>query len=104
MISQIAITLKKLHSFGYSHGDIKPENICCQSMIQDSYTFTLIDFGVSSKLPLSGVSKKSKEFRGNLKFATTEQITNKRATRIDDLFSLMYVAYDFAIDILPWEK
>ena len=39
-----------------------------------------------------------KVFRGNLKYATAEQIEQKRATRLDDLFSLLYVAYDFARD------
>jgi len=30
MIAQVAIALKKIHEFGYSHSDLKPENICCR--------------------------------------------------------------------------
>ena len=30
MIAQVAMALKKIHEFGYSHSDLKPENICCR--------------------------------------------------------------------------
>ena len=98
MIPQITNALHKLHGFGYSHGDLKPENICCRVTSWKKFKFTLIDFGVSSKLPFPGQFTKKKMYRGNLKFSTAEQIANRRANRIDDLFSLLYVAYDFAVD------
>ena len=47
---------------------------------------------------------KLKNFRGNFTFATAEQIENRRADRIDDLFSLLYVAFRFVKNQLPWEK
>ena len=54
MLRQLIPALKKLHSLGYSHGDIKHENICVRSDSQNKLKFTLIDFGVSSKLPKLG--------------------------------------------------
>ena len=66
--------------------------------------FTLIDFGVCSKLPTNGSIPAHKNFRGNLKFCTAEHIENRRPSRIDDLFSLVFIAYDFAKDELPWSK
>ena len=30
MVRQILLSLKKIHSLGYAHGDLKPENICAR--------------------------------------------------------------------------
>ena len=95
--------LKKIHGLGLSHGDIKHENICVRIDSNDKLKFTLIDFGVSSTLPKLGQNTEKKRFRGNLNFASPEHITKKRASRIDDIYSLVCVAYRFVFDLLPWE-
>ena len=51
MISQIVLGLKQLHDFGYSHGDLKFQNICARPRHNKKFKFTLIDLGVSMKLP-----------------------------------------------------
>jgi len=52
MLREIIPALALLHNFGYSHGDLKPENICARtSNLCDRLKFTLIDFGMSQKLP-----------------------------------------------------
>lgn len=81
---QMIKILQKLHSTGYVHGDIKPENIlfhdmqvasdCCP--LENSYKYTLIDYGISQKYLDSDnmhipKSKKTK-FSGNIKFAAVE--------------------------------
>ena len=38
-------TLKQLHSFGYTHNDIKPDNI----MLSTKFEVRLIDFGFAKK-------------------------------------------------------
>ena len=72
MIAEIVLALQKLHSFGYSHGDLKLENICCRITSKRKFKFTLIDFGVSSKLPEPGQDTTDKNFRGNFTFATAD--------------------------------
>ena len=51
MIRQIIQGLKQLHDFGYSHGDLKIQNICARPRHNKKFKFTLIDLGVSMKLP-----------------------------------------------------
>ena len=54
MLHQIIPGLQKMHEFGYSHGDLKPENICGRKSHDGTWKFTLIDLGMSSKLPKLG--------------------------------------------------
>ena len=54
MVCQIIDGLKILHSFGYSHGDLKIQNICARPAHDGRFRFTLIDLGVTMKLPKIG--------------------------------------------------
>ena len=103
MLKQIIPGLERIHSFGYSHADLKPMNICVRaSSRDDSYKFTLIDLGMCSKLPRLGQVTNKKTFRGNFMFASIEQIVRKRPTSLCDLYSLLCVAYFFVYNTLPW--
>ena len=104
MMRQLIPALQKVHNMGFSHGDIKHENICVRTGSNGKLKFTLIDFGVSSALPNLGQNTENKRFRGNLNFASPEHIIIKRASRIDDLYSLVCVAYKFVFLLLPWEE
>ena len=88
---QVIRSLKFLHSLGYVHGDIKPQNILFESSglgwksqadSNSSYRFVLIDFGISRKFVdeegflLS--NKKLDVFRGNLEFAACEWLQKHR--------------------------
>ena len=57
---------------------------------------------MSSKLPQLGEFYGKKDFRGNLMFASIDHIVRKRASQLDDLYSLLCVAYYFIIGTLPW--
>ena len=97
------MSFERIHSFGYSHADLKPLNICARASSHDgSYKFTLIDLGMCSKLPKLGQVTDKKKFRGNFMFASIEQIVRKRPTRLCDLYSLLCVAYYFVNGTLPW--
>jgi serine/threonine protein kinase len=103
MLRQLIPGLMRLHTFGYSHGDLKPENICARLKHDGNVRFTLIDLGMASKLPKPGPPVSSKmSFRGNYMFAGVNQIEVKRAAAIDDLYSLLCVAYYFVNKTLPW--
>ena len=80
MIKQIIPGLKKLHSFGYSHGDLKPANICARQSHDGSFKFTLIDLGMSAKLAQLGSKYDYLRFRGNIMFASIGHIMKGRAS------------------------
>lgn len=73
MLRQILSALKTLHSLGYSHGDIKPENICARRTKENKIKFTLIDFGLAQKLNAIGKTHNS-NFRGNYMFCSDHQL------------------------------
>ena len=71
MLRQILPGLARLHAQGYSHGDLKLENICARTSDQSNLKFTLIDFGMSQKIPKKGKSNRQQtKFRGNFMFAS----------------------------------
>jgi serine/threonine protein kinase len=47
MLRQMIPGLASLHNIGYSHGDLKLENICARTSTNENFKFTLIDFGMS---------------------------------------------------------
>ena len=101
-----------MHELGLSYGDFKLDNICgrvnskfddsCPQFTIDNLTFNLIDLGMSTKLSPLGLTNDSKEFRGNLMYASTYQFSLKRPRRIDDIFSLLCVVYFLMKRTLPW--
>ena len=104
MLKQLIPALKTLHNFGYSHGDLKLENVCARPSKGGDIKFTLIDLGMCSKLMKPDSDPSSKYFRGNYIFCHAQQIVNRRPTAIDDLYSLLCVAYKFVFGTLPWLK
>ena len=103
MCKQLINALKRLHTVGYSHCDLKYENICASVNKAGKLIFTLIDFGVSSKLKLGSKCRNIKVFRGNFNYSTFEHIANGRANQVDDVTSLLYIAFKFVYRKLPWE-
>ena len=71
MLRDIIKSLHVIHDLGYSHGDIKPENICARQTEAGQFNFTLIGFGNSLKLVKLGQAKQdNKVYKGNLIFAS----------------------------------
>lgn len=86
MLKQIIPDLKILHGFGYTHGDIKLDNICARVGSDGNYKFTLIDFGICCKLPTpSNRDTVDKHLRGNMIYASTRQMQQLRPNRFCDL-------------------
>ena len=46
---QLIKALETLHYSGYTHNDIKPENIMLDTVGEDQYHATLIDYGFTTK-------------------------------------------------------
>ena len=91
-----------LHSFGYSHGDLKGENICARIDSSGNFKFTLIDLGICTKLPKMGEDSYVPNFKGNLMFSSANQIRNNRPNEVDDVYSLLCVSFKYIIGSLPW--
>lgn len=88
MISQLEI----LHKLGYTHGDLKFQNICIS---EHRKTFTIIDFALVTKIfHRNGIPKKQesvKEFYGNSLFSSDSMVNLLTTGRKDDLESMMYI-------------
>ena len=104
MVVQVSEALRQLHSFGFSHCDLKMGNICASVTSQNNLKFTLIDFGLCSRLDRQQKYHESQGFRGNLVYTSSHHLIMGQANEIDDLTSLVYVAYKFIFGSLPWEK
>ena len=89
MLRQTFMSLKALHDIGYSHGDLKPSNICVREDSQGRKLFTLIDFGVCQSLEPKGNKIKNKSFRGNLMFCSDRQLEYFRPRRVCDLLAVV---------------
>ena len=93
--------LQSLHSKGYIHRDIKPDNIC----IANCSELYLIDFGLARKFMRKGkhmVCESETRFQGNCYWTSTNILRGITASRRDDLESLLYVLLYFSKGTLPW--
>ena len=93
-----------IHNLGYTHGDLKMQNICARKSHDGSFKFTLIDLGMSAKSAKLGESYANKAARGNLLFASIDSIMRNKNSKLDDLYSLLCVAYYFITDSIPWTE
>ena len=120
MMRQLLRPLQRLHRSGYTHGDLKPENICIQlrggrkeALPTDEpvfgepyvsmYEFRLIDFGIVTRFKPKKLPRRYQSFLGNLCFASKRTLMQEQTRFHDDIESLLYVACQFLHDWLPWE-
>ena len=92
--------LESLHSIGYVHNDIKPDNIMFNPQLIDNQVhlrnIKLIDFGfatkyIESKTGSHIAKKELSEFRGNIEFSSLNHMNFESQSRRDDLISLFYL-------------
>lgn len=99
-------TLKHIHSCGFIHRDIKPDNfVIGASNKKDLYC---IDFGLAkSYINKNGdhiSSSKTKKFCGTLRFASISAHKAVEQSRKDDLESLGYIFVYLYKGQLPWQN
>ncbi|OHS94747.1 Casein kinase I isoform delta-A [Tritrichomonas foetus] len=103
---QMLIRLQYLHTKGYVHCDIKPENIVVGKLLKANQFF-LIDMGLATRY----INKKSGEhvsfsdkcnFNGTPKYASCNAHRGLRLSRRDDLESLGYTLIYLLTGSLPW--
>jgi serine/threonine protein kinase len=79
-VRQAAQALAAIHATGWTHGDIKPENL----IVDHRGHLTVVDLGFARKIgdTFDGV------FRGTPKFAAPEMIAGEKITATSDVYAL----------------
>jgi len=114
MVACIAVEslsiLEKMHSRGYVHGDVKPENFLLgqPSTLQEKKLF-LVDLGLATKWRESSsgqhvdYDQRPDMFRGTVRYASAHAHLGRTASRRDDLESLAYTLIFLHRGRLPWQ-
>ncbi|TKY50595.1 Casein kinase I [Spatholobus suberectus] len=114
MVACIAVEslsiLEKMHSKGYVHGDVKPENFLLgqPATVQEKKLF-LVDLGLATKWrdTSSGLhveyDQRPDMFRGTVRYASVHAHLGRTASRRDDLESLAYTLIFLHKGRLPWQ-
>ncbi|XP_031259785.1 casein kinase 1-like protein HD16 [Pistacia vera] len=114
MVACIAVEalsiLEKMHSRGYVHGDVKPENFLLgQPATAQEKKLFLVDLGLATKWRDSGsghhveYDQRPDMFRGTVRYASVHAHLGRTASRRDDLESLAYTLIFLHRGRLPWQ-
>ncbi|KAL8102390.1 casein kinase 1-like protein HD16 [Apium graveolens] len=102
--------LEQLHSRGFVHGDVKPENFLLgQPGTANEKKLYLVDLGLASKWrdASSGrhveYDQKPDVFRGTVRYASVHAHLGRTGSRRDDLESLAYTLIFLLKGKLPWQ-
>ncbi|XP_041002059.1 casein kinase 1-like protein HD16 [Juglans microcarpa x Juglans regia] len=114
MVACIAIEaisiLEKMHSRGYVHGDVKPENFLLGPPgTPDEKKLFLVDLGLATRWRDSGTGmhveydQRPDVFRGTVRYASVHAHLGRTGSRRDDLESLAYQLVFLLRGRLPWQ-
>ncbi|KAM0044146.1 putative protein kinase CK1-CK1-Pl family [Helianthus debilis subsp. tardiflorus] len=114
MVACIAIEaisiLEKIHSRGYVHGDVKPENFLLGPPgTLDEKKLFLVDLGLATRWrdASSGLhveyDQRPDVFRGTVRYASVHAHLGRTGSRRDDLESLAYTLVFLLRGRLPWQ-
>ncbi|KAJ8561294.1 hypothetical protein K7X08_027484 [Anisodus acutangulus] len=114
MVACIAIEaisiLEKLHSRGYVHGDVKPENFLLgTSGTPDEKKLFLVDLGLATRWRDTSTGlhveydQRPDVFRGTVRYASVHAHLGRTGSRRDDLESLAYTLIFLLRGRLPWQ-
>lgn len=114
MVACIAIEaisiVEKLHSRGYVHGDVKPENFLLGPPgTLDEKKLFLVDLGLATRWRDSSTGlhvdydQRPDVFRGTVRYASVHAHLGRTGSRRDDLESLAYTLIFLLRGRLPWQ-
>lgn len=104
LIIELTQLIKKLHSIGFVHNDIKTDNILIGS--RDPSRIVLIDYGLCTPyLNANGdhiAEGRMGLFNGNLMFSSHNSCKGLKTSRRDDMISLVNMMVYLLDNDLPW--
>ncbi|KAL6972761.1 Casein kinase 1-like protein hd16 [Sarracenia purpurea var. burkii] len=114
MVACIAIEaisiLEKMHSRGYVHGDVKPENFLLGPLgTADEKKLFLVDLGLATRWRDGSTGlhveydQRPDVFRGTVRYASVHAHLGRIGSRRDDLESLAYTLIFLLRGRLPWQ-
>ncbi|KAK4276977.1 hypothetical protein QN277_015056 [Acacia crassicarpa] len=114
MVACIAIEaisiLEKMHSKGYVHGDVKPENFLLGPPgTPDEKKLFLVDLGLATRWRDNSTGlhveydQRPDVFRGTVRYASVHAHLGRTGSRRDDLESLAYTLIFLLRGRLPWQ-
>ncbi|KAF7830102.1 casein kinase 1-like protein HD16 [Senna tora] len=114
MVACIAIEaisiLEKMHSRGYVHGDVKPENFLLGPPgTPDEKKLFLVDLGLATRWRDNSTGlhveydQRPDVFRGTVRYASVHAHLGRTGSRRDDLESLAYTLIFLLRGRLPWQ-
>ncbi|KAJ8490900.1 hypothetical protein OPV22_012621 [Ensete ventricosum] len=114
MVACIAVEsisiLEKMHSKGYIHGDVKPENFLLgQPATPQEKKLYLVDLGLATRWKDASnghhveYDQRPDVFRGTVRYASVHAHLGRTASRRDDLESLAYTLIFLHRGRLPWQ-
>ncbi|XP_019093866.1 PREDICTED: casein kinase 1-like protein HD16 isoform X1 [Camelina sativa] len=114
MVACIAIEaisiLEKMHSRGYVHGDVKPENFLLGPPgTPEEKKLFLVDLGLATKWRDNATGlhveydQRPDVFRGTVRYASVHAHLGRTCSRRDDLESLAYTLVFLLRGRLPWQ-
>ncbi|CAD5213493.1 unnamed protein product [Bursaphelenchus okinawaensis] len=103
---QLLDSLEAMHTAGYLHLDIKPNNFCLGYTPSVRNKVFLIDFGLATcYVEADGTRKKKREFvafRGTSRYSSMRIHKNCDPAPCDDLVALLFSTVDMMEGDLPW--
>lgn len=94
ILKNVATALNYVHSHGYIHCDIKPDNI----MFRNNGEAVLTDFGIARELP----DEKTHSVAGTPYYMSPEQAQGQKLDKTSDIYSLGIVLYEMLTFQLPY--
>ena len=100
MFKELLLILKRIHSHGVIHQDLKPQNI----MRDEHQNLYIIDYGLSFLQIVPKGKEKKRGFIGTPRYASLAAHKGLPQRSKDDIESLMYLLAFLYMKKLPWER
>jgi predicted Ser/Thr protein kinase len=100
LLEQIADALDAAHAAGFTHRDMKPENV----LVGPGDHAYLADFGLTKTLADSAALTRTGRLTGTTHYVSPEQIRGQAATPASDIYGLAAILYESLTGSVPFPR